>query len=123
MKSEIFRLADEIRETSFEIHSFLKHGHLEKIYENALVHRLRKKGILVESQYPLSVHDEDGTELGNYFADLFVEEKIIIELKTAKCIGNDHIAQILGYLRASKIKHGMLINFGSPTIQIKKYIL
>ncbi len=123
MKSEIFKLADEIRETSFEIHSFLKHGHLEKIYENALVHRLRKKGILIESQYPLSVHDEDGTELGNYFADLFVEEKIIIELKTAKCIGNDHIAQILGYLRASKIKHGMLINFGSPTLQIKKYIL
>ena len=63
--------------------------------------------------------DEDGTVLGEYFADLFVESILIIELKAAKSITDEHTAQLLGYLRASQIEHGLLINFGSPTFQIK----
>lgn len=121
--SRIFKLCDLIRETSFEIHRFHKHGHLEKIYENALAHRLRKGGIKVEQQFPLNVYDEDGTVLGEYFADLFVEDSLIVELKACNSIGDEHIAQILGYLRSSKIKHGLLVNFGAPKLQIKKYIL
>ena len=120
---DINKLCDIIRETSFEIHHYLRHGHLEKIYENALVHRLEKKDIKVEKQYPLSVYDEDGTLLGDFCADLFVEGKLIIELKACNTIINEHISQLLGYLRASKIEHGLLINFGSAKLQIKKYVL
>ncbi len=69
---EVNRLADVIRETSFEIHKFHRHGHLEKVYENALAHRLRKVGLHVEQQFPITVFDEDGTVLGDYFADLLV---------------------------------------------------
>ena len=56
---------------------YLRHGHLEKVYENGLAHRLRKVQLTVEQQYPLKVYDEDGTVLGEYFADLFVESKLI----------------------------------------------
>ena len=119
----IFKLCDVIRETSFAIHSFHRHGHLEKIYENALAHRLQKLGYIVEQQYPLNVFDEDGTIISEYFADLFVEYSLIVELKACQNIANEHIAQILGYLRSSKIEHELLINFGAQKLQIKKYIL
>lgn len=68
------------------------------MYENALVHRLRKLGLKVLQQYPLAVYDEDGTVLGEYLADLFVEDCLIIELKACKAVADEHIAQILGYL-------------------------
>ena len=80
-------LCDVIRETSFEIHKFLRSGHLESVYENALTHRLS------------------------------------VEIKACRTLADDHVAQLLGYLRASRIEHGLLINFGGPKVQIKKYIL
>jgi len=120
---EINHLCDIVRETSFEIHCFLRHGHLEKVYENALTHRLTKRGLDVKQQYPLQVLDQDGTPLGDYFADLFIENRLIVELKASKALADEHVAQILGYLRSSRIEHGLLINFGAPKIQIKKYIL
>jgi GxxExxY protein len=73
MSRAINQLCDAVRETSFAIHKYHRNGHLEKIYENALTHRLRKQGYEVEQQYPLTVYDEDGTMLGHYLADLFVE--------------------------------------------------
>lgn len=121
--NRIFRLCDVIRETSFEIHKFHRYGHLEKVYENALGHRLRKVGIEVVQQLPLPVFDEDGTELGDFYADLFVENCLIVELKAYRDICDEHIAQLLGYLRSSKIEHGLLINFGNQRLQIKKLIL
>ncbi len=120
---EINCLCDIVRETSFAIHCFLRHGHLEKVYENALANRLAKRGLQVKQQFPLHVFDEDGTLLGDYFADLFVEDRLIIELKACKTLADENIAQILGYLRSSRIEHGLLINFGAPKLQIKKYIL
>ena len=119
----INQLCDIVRETSFAIHTFHKNGHFEKVYENALVHRLKKLNLEVEQQYPLAVYDEDGTRIGEYFADLFVEKSLIVELKACKAIADEHIAQILGYLKSSRIENGLLINFGSPKLQIKKYIL
>ena len=119
----IFRLCDVIRETGFAIHKFHRYGHLEKVYENALAHRLRKLGITVEQQLPLSVIDEDGTVIGDYFADLFVENCLIIEIKACSSLVSEHTAQILGYLRSSRIEHGLLINFGSQKYEIKKYVL
>lgn len=122
-KDDIFGLVDIIRETSFELHRYLRYGHLEKVYENGLAHRLRKAKMKVEQQYPLKVYDEDGTVLGEYFADLFVEDCLIVELKACKALAPEHTAQLLGYLRACNIEHGLLVNFGAPKFQIRKYAL
>jgi len=119
----ILELCNKVRQTSFSLHTFLRSGHLEKVYENGLAHRLRKAGLKVEQQYPLKVYDEDGTILGDYFADLLVESELIIELKACRSIVDEHLAQVLGYLRASKHRHALLINFGTNKIQFKKLIL
>ena len=116
-------LCDLIRETSFSIHKYHRHGHLEKIYENALAHRLRNLGLKVAQQHGLAVYDEDGTVLGEYAADLFIEDCMIVELKACKAIANEHVAQLLGYLRSSKVETGLLINFGSPKLYIKKFLM
>jgi GxxExxY protein len=121
--ADINRLCDIIRQTSFEIHKFFRSGHLEKIYENALAHRLTKLGIQVTQQHPLDVFDEDGTLLGHLSADLFVASKLVIEVKACRALVDEHVAQLLGYLCASRIEHGLLINFGGQKFQIKKYIL
>ena len=114
---------DVIRETAYAIHLFHGHGHLEKVYENALANRLRKAHVSVEQQYPLKVFDEDGTVLGEYFVDLFVDGRIIVELKACRALCPEHTAQILGYLKSSRIDDGMLINFGSYRFQIHKFTL
>jgi GxxExxY protein len=93
------------------------------VYENALVHRLRKAGLDVKQQHPLKVYDEDGTEIGDYYADLIVEDVLIIELKACKTFAEEHKAQIIGYLRSANIEHGLLINFGSFKFQIQKFVL
>ncbi len=119
----INELCDVIRKTSLDIHQYHRSGHLEKIYENALAHRLRKLRLDVKQQHQLMVHDEDGEELGEYFADLFVEGQLIVELKACQATNNEHVAQILGYLRSAGVVHGLLINFGASRLYIKKYIL
>ncbi len=119
----INQLCDLVRETSFAIHRFHRHGHQEKVYENALAHRLGKLGLRVSQQHPLAVHDEDGTLLGDYYADLLVEERMILELKAVRTIADEHVAQLLGYLRSSGIETGLLINFGAPVLSVKKYIM
>ncbi len=122
-QAEIFRLCDLIRENSFSLHQYLRHGHLERVYENGLAHRLRKAGLKFEQQYPLQVIDEDGMILGDFIADLYVENCLIVELKVCKAVIGDHTAQLLGYLRASRIEHGLLINFGASKLEVKKYVL
>jgi GxxExxY protein len=119
----INQLCDLVRETSFAIHRYHRHGHVEKIYENALVHRLRKQGIQVEQQHPLAVYDEDGTALGEFYADLIVERQLVVELKAVRAIVDEHVAQILGYLHSSRMETGLLINFGSPVLSVKKYLM
>jgi len=119
----INELCNVVRQTAYDIHVYLGNGHLEKVYENALTHRLHKLGLEVKQQYPLKVYDEDGTEIGDYLADLFVGKRLIVELKAAKAFADEHVAQILGYLKASRIEHGLLINFGSYRFEIKKFIL
>ncbi|MEE9367302.1 MAG: GxxExxY protein [Pontiella sp.] len=123
MDTKIKGLCDQIRETSYAIHEYHGTGHLEKVYENALMHRLRKSGMDVKQQHPIKVYDEDGTEIGDYFADLIVEDVLIIELKACKNFADEHKAQIIGYLRSSEIEQGLLINFGSYKFQIQKFVL
>jgi GxxExxY protein len=106
-EERVLALCDRIRAISLALHGFLRHGHLEKVYENGLAHRLRKEGIGVAQQYPLKVYDEDGAVLGEYYADLFVEGSLVIELKACTALAAEHTAQLLGYLRASRMEHGL----------------
>lgn len=123
MKDAIFQLCDRVRETSFALHRHLRHGHVEKVYENGLANRLRNVGVGVVQQHPLNVFDEDGTLLGAFFADLFVNQQLIVELKAVRALADEHVAQLLGYLRASRNVHGMLINFGAPKLEVRKFVL
>ncbi len=118
----ILDLCDHIRQTAYDLHIYLGHGHLEKVYENGLAHRLRKTGLRVNQQCPIQVHDEDGTLLGDFHADLLVEGNLIVELKACRMLVDEHTAQALGYLRATNLHDALLINFGSPKLQIKKFI-
>jgi len=115
-------LCDQVRQTAYDIHVYHGHGHLEKVYENALAHRLRKAGLDVKQQYPLKVYDEDGTLIGDYFADLLVENLLVVELKTAKTLAPEHEAQVLGYLKSGRLEHGLLINFGSYKFELRKFV-
>ncbi len=120
--NEANALCDRIRQVAYDIHLYHAHGHLEKVYENALGHRLRKAGLQAEQQHPIHVYDEDGTPIGEYFADLLVEDEVVVELKATKTLTLEHEAQILGYLKSSRKGHGLLINFGSFRFQIRKFI-
>jgi GxxExxY protein len=118
---DIKALSAQVRQIAYDIHVYHAHGHLEKVYENALAHRLRKAGLDVQQQHPIKVYDEDGTLIGDYLADLLVDGDLIIELKTAKTIAPEHEAQILGYLKSARLEHGLLINFGSYKFEIRKF--
>jgi GxxExxY protein len=118
----INELCNIVRQTAHDMHIYHGNGHLEVVCENALAHRLRKAGFDVKQQHPLPVHDEDGTVIGEYFADLLIDGRLIVELKAARTIADEHAAQTLGYLKASRIEHGLLINFGSYRFQIRKYV-
>ena len=122
-EEEAKALCDRIRQIAFEIHRYHGHGHLEKVYENALAHRLKKAGHRVEQQVPLQVFDEDGTLIGDYFADLIVAGEIVVELKAAKAIAPEHEAQVLGYLKSCRKEHGLLVNFGAYRFEIRKFAL
>jgi GxxExxY protein len=91
---EINRLCDMIRQTSFEIHKYFRSGHLEKIYENALTHRLTKLGIEAIQQHPLNVFDEDGALLGHLCADLFVAGTLVVEVKACRNLVDEHIGAV-----------------------------
>lgn len=118
---DIKALCDQVRQIAYDIHVYHGHGHLEKVYENALVNRLTKAGLNVRQQHPINVYDEDGTLLGEYFADLLVEDVLVIELKVARTLAPEHEAQIIGQLKSARIEHGLLINFGSYKFEIRKF--
>jgi GxxExxY protein len=118
---QVMELCNQVRETAYAIHRYHGNGYLEKVYENALVHRLRKAGLDVKQQHRLIVRDEDGTEIGEYFADLLIENELIVELKACKTTTGEHYAQLLHYLKGAGKEHGLLINFGSYKFHIKKF--
>src|SRR6185503_11174732 len=94
---------------------------LEKVYENALAHELRKAGLVVEQQKPIDVW-YDGVIVGVYIVDLFVEALIPVELKAGKAIDEIHLAQALNQLKASRLSVGLLLNFGTPKLGIKRVV-
>ena len=118
-ESEAKVLCDRIRQIAYEVHEYLGTGYLEKVYENALVHRLQLAGMNVRTQVPITVRDQDGFVLGAYVADI-VAEGLVIELKAVATLLPVHVAQVINYLKAMRIEHGMLINFGSEKFQCRK---
>ena len=120
-EQEANAICDKIRQAVYDLHVYLGVGYLEKVYENGLVHRLVKVGMSVQSQVPIQVADEDGYVIGEYIADMVVEG-IIVELKAVSTLLPTHLAQLLNYMKAMKLEHGLLINFGSETFQCKKMV-
>ena len=117
----INELTEKIIGCAFEVSNILGSGFIEKVYERALVQELRMAGLLVQAQYPISVYYKTMI-VGNFFADILVEKSILIELKALNFLDNKHQAQCLNYLKASNLNLCLLLNFGTPKIQIKRII-
>ena len=105
-------LSKNIIGAAIEVHKVLGNGFLEKVYENALLKELTTRGIKAKSQVPINI-EYKGSSVGEYYADIFVEDKIILELKVCKAIEDIHKAQLLNYLKGTGIKVGYLFNFGA----------
>ncbi len=105
---------------AFEVINELGAGFLESVYENALLLALQQKGLSAISQHPVKVMFR-GECVGDFYADIFVEEKVIVELKAVKAIAPEHQAQIINYLNATGIEVGLLINFGNPKLEFKRF--
>ena len=116
------KLIEEVRQIAYDLHVYLGTGMLEKVYENGLKHRLELAGHKVESQRPLKVYDVDGFLLGDYFVDLYVDDKLIIELKATKCLSPENAAQTINYLKIMKQRYALLINFGSYKFECKSFL-
>jgi len=97
-------ITEKIIGCSYDVSNSLGAGFVEKVYENALVHRIRKStGLIVAQQYPIKV-TYDGIVVGEFFADLLVDERVLVELKAVSMLTNDHTAQALNYLRATGLE-------------------
>jgi GxxExxY protein len=111
-----------IRGAVFEVNRVLGHGFLEKAYEKALIIELRKQGLKVENQVPLKVIYKEET-VGEYYADLLVEDRVIVEIKAVAHLLKTHQAQLLNYLKATGIKVGLLVNFTRNKAEIKRMVM
>jgi GxxExxY protein len=113
-------LTNQIIGAFFKVYNTLGYGFLEKVYENALVLELRNVGLKVEQQQPILVY-YDSQAVGEYFADIVVNETVIIELKAVRQVLREHEAQLLNYLKATRFEVGLLLNFG-PRAEHKRKV-
>ena len=107
-------ITEEIISTYYYVYNELGYGFLEKVYENAMLIELKSRGFKVESQKLIKVYFKD-TIVGEYFADIVVNDKIILELKSCEALAPEHEVQLFNYLKATKIEVGLLFNFGKRT--------
>lgn len=114
-------ITEKIIGAAYEVHRFLGYGFLEKVYQRAMVVELEKRGFKVQSEVPAKVFFKDIC-VGDYFADLFVEEKIIVELKVAKDLNPADEAQLINELHAMRQEVGLLINFGREGVKFRRAI-
>jgi len=115
-------LSYKIIELALEVHNELGCGFLEKVYENALMILLGRESIPARQQAPVEVYFQNKV-VGQYFADILVDNKIILELKTVDAISDVHKAHVLNYLRATGIKLGLIMNFAKPRFEYKRLVL
>ena len=109
-----FEITEKIIKAFYKVYNTLGYGFSEKVYENALFIELVSMGLFVEKQKPIKVYYE-GIEVGEYFADLIVEGCVIVELKAAEALCEEHEFQLINYLKATEIEVGLLLNFGKKT--------
>lgn len=115
-------LSYEVVNAAIAVWKTLGHGFLEKVYENALCIELTKRSIPYVQQQPIKVHYE-GQCVGDYMADIIVDDKIILELEAAKAINDAHVVQVLNYLKATGLRLGLVLNFGVEKMDFKRLIL
>jgi len=120
-RSRINQLTETIIAGAFQVSNVLGAGFLEKVYENALCHELRKRGIEVVQQQPIKTW-YDGVVVGDYCADLIVQDEVLVELKVVKRFDNIHMALCLNYLKATKKQICLLINFANPKVEVKRIV-
>jgi GxxExxY protein len=114
------QLTQKIIGCAFEVINELGAGFLESVYENAMLIALRERGLQAQPQVPIKVMYRQQC-VGNFCVDIFVEERVLIELKAVKSITPEHKAQIINYLNATGIEVGLLINFGNPKLEYKRF--
>ena len=114
-------LTGQIHNAFYKVYNALGYGFLESVYERALQLELRSRGLKAENQQPIVVYYE-GAPVGKYYADLIVEDKIILELKSVEKIHDAHLSQLVNYLRATECEVGLVLNFG-PEPETKRRIL
>jgi len=120
-RAELDRISEAIIGAAHRVSSSLGVGFLEKVYENALALELRQAGWAVEQQRPIEVRYRD-TVVGEYFADLLVEDSILVELKAAACLSHTHHSQCVHYLRATGRRVCLLLNFGRPRLELQRIV-
>ena len=114
-------ITDIILKSYYKVFNNLGYGFLEKVYENALFYELKKQGLVCEKQKPIKVY-YDEIQVGEYYADIIVNECIIIELKAAESLAEEHEFQLINYLKATDIEVGLLLNFGkNPQFKRKNF--
>ena len=106
---------------AMRVHSKLGYGFLEKVYENALMVLFRREGIEAKQQAPITVYFEEEV-VGNYYADILVEDKVILEIKSVEKIIDAHIAQTLNYLKATGLRLAIILNFSREKLEYKRII-
>ena len=118
---DVNEITQKIIGCAYNVSNTLGIGFVEKVYENGLARLIRRTGLEVAQQYPIKV-TFNGIVLGEFFADLFVEKRVIVELKAVSMLMPEHTAQALNYLRASGAEVCLLLNFGKPKIKIKRLL-
>ena len=114
-------ITEKVIGAAYKVANALGCGFLEKVYENALAHELRKAGFHVEQQKTIDVY-YDGVHVGYYISDLFVEHQLPVELKVAKALDEAHFSQALNFLKSSGFNVGLLLNFGTSKVGIKRVV-
>lgn len=113
-------LTEKILASCFEVSNELGCGFLESVYQNALQIALKDKGLSAQAQASLKVMFRNQT-VGEFFPDIIVEESVLVELKAVKALAPEHLAQVMNYLKATGIEVGLLINFGSPKLEYRRF--
>ncbi len=116
------KLTERIIGSAFEVLNELGHGFPEALYQKAPAHELAQSGISVEQQVPFEVRYK-GVLVGNYYADIVVDKRVIIELKTVEKLVPAHVGQVLNYLRAGNLHVGLLLNFAKPKLEYRRVLM
>jgi GxxExxY protein len=121
-REQLDLITEKVIGCCYTVASSLGTGFLEKVYENALGHEIRKSGLTASQQHPVRVI-YDGVIVGDNVADILVNNQVIVELKAVKALDNIHRAQCLNYLKATGYSVCLLVNFGNPTLEVKRIVL